>query len=309
MRYFFNIPSNNNKCNMNCAYCIVKENDEDKNTNRKFSIEQLKTFILNNVDLESDDVLIGFGGSEPLTNSNLNDTIDMLDFIDENNFGISFLTNGIQNTNIIKKYSHLLSKERKKNTPTELEEVSDLIITYHRHELGDKEEYYEKLIKELVELKINVVFQEIAMPCFFDKSVKFLRRMKEKYNVTTKMVTLRAWGKESFSKSFIYELYNKYDMGNTSYTNYVNISNNTCSCFKGFDTFHILNDGNIVKCWYNQTPVGNILDNTLDTNKAIKLDIEIKDHKVIEHPKLIDIDKEKFIENEILDILISENYK
>lgn len=309
MRYFFNIPSNNNECNLNCSYCIVKENDKEKKSCRQFSIEQLQKFILDNIDIDKDDVLIGFGGSEPFTNSNLDDTIKMLDFIEKYNFGISLLTNGLLNIDIIKKYSHLLSKERKKNTPGDMEEVSDLIITYHRYDLGDAEEYYDKLIGELKKLNINVVFQEIAIPCLFEKSKKFLKQIETKHNVIVKMIKLRSWGEHTFDKEFISKLYKEFGMGsNTSYTNYSNIVSEYCSCFKGFDTYHILYNGKIIKCWYNQTEVGNIITNKLYKDKAIKLERVIKDNKLIEIKKIVEcVDKEKFIEDELMDIYISES--
>ncbi len=308
MRYFFNIPTKSNSCNLNCGYCILKESDPNKDTTRQFSLDQLKTFIKSHSTIE-DDVLIGFGGSEPFTTSNINDTLEMLDFCLENDYSISLLSNGMFNYEILEKYKSLLSKDlvNKPFGNYGRNKVGDFIVTFHRHILGNREDYYEKLAKWCYDNNINLIFQELNFPCNIDDTNRFLESLQEKYNTTTKVVKLRAWGNHSFKQSFIDELYkNNDDVSNN--IDYKNAFAKHCSCFKGYDTYHILNTGDVIKCWYNQTCVGNIQENILYKDKAIKkvfnftLDEGLKKELVLES----DVDKEEFIENELKDINLSE---
>ncbi len=312
MRYFFNIPTKSNSCNLNCGYCILKESDPNKDTTRQFTLDELKTFIKTH-STKDDDVLIGFGGSEPFTKENFPDTIKMLNFIKYNNYSVSLLSNGLFDYKILLNYKELFTTDNLNKSFGNYgrNRVGDFIITYHRHIIGSKsEQYYEEMVKWCVENKINIILQEIATPCNIDKTKIFLKRIQDTYNITTKIVALRAWGSNSFSNEFIEELYKGHKSGScsTNYTDYKTIFNDHCSCFKGYDTYHILNTGYVIKCWYNQTVVGNIQANTLQKNKAIKIGFNIENNKLIRTYELEDnIDKDVFIEKELADIYFSEN--
>lgn len=272
MKYYIGFPISYN-CNLRCKYCFHTEffNYIDKgegenvwHDKRTFSFMCYQKWRDKHLS-DATDIVMHLYGGEPFCKENQADVFDIVFGVDKES--IDILTNGVYRDPMINSRIRMFKHKYHR-----------IGFTYHR-EILDKSTTLREMFKSNVEyvsgLGIPVYVKELLIKEYRDKILEHKRYWLSK-NIDFKIQDFKG-----IDSGISNEEYSKYAPIDHLLVSPEFKHTSPCSCkagyknlfIRGFDEANIWpKGGDVIACWYDQTVVGNIIEDWFDPNYVISLD-------------------------------------